>query len=201
MGRRFFTSIWLAAALLAACGAPTVGQAGTIGNDQPRTLQTPTGAPSTAAPTQTATASAASTVTAAPITVAPAPRAQAPTTAPATAAPATAVPATAPPATAAAATVAPTSKPAGVVFTAVRSPVSRGGTGLVTVSTAPTAPCAITVTYKSGPSTAQGLTAKIADVSGFVTWTWNIGTNTTFGTWPIDVRCGGSSGRATFVVQ
>ncbi|MGH2472952.1 MAG: hypothetical protein ACRDG6_11190 [Candidatus Limnocylindria bacterium] len=72
---------------------------------------------------------------------------------------------------------------------------------MVTVSTAPNISCAITVTYKSGPSEAQGLVPKISSPAGAVTWTWNIGPSTTLGTWPIDVTCGGASGRATFVVQ
>jgi hypothetical protein len=79
--------------------------------------------------------------------------------------------------------------------------MSRNGTGLVTISTAPSVSCAITVTYKSGPSSAQGLAPKISNAAGAATWTWNIGPSTTLGTGPIDVTCGGASGRATFVVQ
>jgi hypothetical protein len=71
----------------------------------------------------------------------------------------------------------------------------------VTVRTAPGATCSITVTYKSGPSSAQGLTQKTADSNGAVTWSWIVGGNTTAGSWPIDVRCGSSSARATFDVQ
>jgi len=113
----------------------------------------------------------------------------------ATPAPQTAAPTVAP------ATAASTAKPVGVVFTWVRSPVSRNGTGLVAVSTAPNVSCTILVTYKSGPSSAQGLTPKTSDGAGAVSWTWNIGSNTTLGTWPIDVTCGGARGHATFVVQ
>ncbi|HYY53976.1 MAG TPA: hypothetical protein VFA01_01225 [Candidatus Dormibacteraeota bacterium] len=46
------------------------------------------------------------------------------------------------------------------MFVSVRSPVSRGGVGQVTVSTKPLAACTIVVTYKSGPSGAQGLGPK-----------------------------------------
>jgi len=98
-------------------------------------------------------------------------------------------------------TVAPALPPAaGVAFTFVKSPVAPNGTGQVTVATAPNAACTIVVTYKSGPSTAQGLIPKTADGNGNVSWTWNIGTNTTAGTWPIDVRCGAATAHATFVV-
>jgi hypothetical protein len=98
-------------------------------------------------------------------------------------------------------TAAPTAKPVGVVFTSVRSPVSRNGTGLAAVSTAPNISCTIVVTYRSGASTAQGLIPKTSDAAGAVSWTWNIGGNTTLGTWPIDVTCGSARGHATFVVQ
>ncbi len=105
------------------------------------------------------------------------------------------------PAAATTATAAPTAKPVGVVFTSVRSPVSRNGTGLAAVSTAPNTSCSIVVTYKSGQSSAQGLIPKTSDGAGAVSWTWNIGATTTLGEWPIDVTCGGVRGHATFVVQ
>src|SRR6266566_1995356 len=52
---------------------------------------------------------------------------------------------------------ATTPGPVTVTFTSVRSPVSRGGTGQVTVSSSANMSCSITVTYASGPSSAQGL--------------------------------------------
>lgn len=60
--------------------------------------------------------------------------------------------------------------------------------------------------YASGPSRAQGLDPKTADDAGGVTWSWTVGTNTTLGSWPVDVRCtspGGqsASARQFFVVQ
>jgi micrococcal nuclease len=57
------------------------------------------------------------------------------------------------------------------------------------------------VHYKSGPSKAQGLTPQTADGAGNATWSWIVGTNTTPGSWPIDVLCGTASARTTFVVQ
>jgi hypothetical protein len=131
-----------------------------------------------APPSQSGTASSA-TLAASPVTVAPS-RAPSPTAPPVTRSP---------------------SLPTQVSFTSVRSPVSRGGTGLVNVTTAPNMACTITVTYKSGPSQAVGLGPKNSDSSGAVSWTWNIGTNTTAGTWPIEVQCGTASGRTSFVVQ
>jgi hypothetical protein len=55
--------------------------------------------------------------------------------------------------------------------------------------------CGIVVHYKSGPSRAQGLTAKTTNGAGLVSWSWFIGTNTTPGQWPIDVTCGSASGQ------
>lgn len=94
-----------------------------------------------------------------------------------------------------------TPNPGGVFFTSVRSPVARGQQAGVTVSTVPSRVCAITVTYKSGPSTAQGLAPATADGNGRASWSWQVGTNTTPGSWPIDVTCGNASARAFFVVR
>jgi hypothetical protein len=69
----------------------------------------------------------------------------------------------------------------------VTSPVRPGANATLTAKTAPGASCSIKVYYKSGPSTAQGLTTKTADSSGIVSWAWKVGTNTTPGSWRIVV--------------
>jgi competence protein ComEC len=69
----------------------------------------------------------------------------------------------------------------------VTSPVARGSNATLIAKTVPGTQCTITVNYASGPSTASGLTPKIADSSGNVSWTWNIGGKTTPGTWKIVV--------------
>jgi beta-lactamase superfamily II metal-dependent hydrolase len=69
----------------------------------------------------------------------------------------------------------------------VTSPVARGASATLIAKTVPGAQCTITVNYASGPSTASGLTPKIADSSGNVSWTWNIVVKTTPGTWKIVV--------------
>ena len=132
--------------------------------------------------------------------------APAPTTSPSgvetsTKAPAASPTLTSPPIPSTPTPTAPTPRAVTVTFTSVRSPVSRGGTGQVTVSSSADTSCSITVTYSSGPSSAQGLAPKVTDAAGAVSWSWTIGTNTTRGTWPIDVRCGSTSARTTFVVQ
>ena len=91
-----------------------------------------------------------------------------------------------------------------LTFVSVRSPVSPGSEGLVTIHTSPNTYCAITVIYKSGPSKAQGLGPQVADTYGKITWAWKIGTRTTPGVWPIVVECGKDQItriRTTFEVQ
>jgi len=108
------------------------------------------------------------------------------------------------PAPTAAPTVAPL--PSHSVQLTVTSPVRRGSTARADATTTGSSSCTITVTYASGPSSAQGLTPKTANSSGAVSWSWTVGGNTTVGTWPVDVACTSPSGqraaaRATFVVQ
>ena len=69
----------------------------------------------------------------------------------------------------------------------VTSPISAGAYATLKAKTVPNASCGITVYYKSGPSTAQGLYTKQADSSGNVAWTWKVGTRTTPGSWQIVV--------------
>ncbi len=92
-----------------------------------------------------------------------------------------------------------------VTLVSITSPVSHGRAASISVKTAPGASCTITVTYKSGPSRAKGLTPKTADGAGGVEWSWIVGTRTTPGTWPVSVTCssGGKTGtlHASFEVQ
>jgi len=69
----------------------------------------------------------------------------------------------------------------------VTSPISPGAYATLNASAPPGAQCSIVVYYKSGPSTAQGLYNKQADVNGDVSWTWKVGTRTTPGSWRIVV--------------
>jgi micrococcal nuclease len=77
-----------------------------------------------------------------------------------------------------------------VKFAGVRSPVPRGGIGMVTIQTSSQIYCTIAVIYKSGPSKAQGLVPKTSDAQGRIRWMWRVGSRTTPGTWPIIVECG-----------
>ena len=65
--------------------------------------------------------------------------------------------------------------------------VSPGEIAHIKVKSQPNADHAITVTYSSGSSTANGLEDKVSDDSGYVYWSWKVGTNTRDGTYPIDI--------------
>ncbi len=65
--------------------------------------------------------------------------------------------------------------------------VSRGDRASLSARTVPGASCQITVSYKSGPSSARGLSPGTADETGKVSWSWTVGSNTTPGSWPIVV--------------
>jgi hypothetical protein len=83
----------------------------------------------------------------------------------------------------------PTSASARVRLVHVTSPISAGSYATLTASVTSLRTCSITVYYKSGPSRAQGLYPK-RPAGGRVSWTWKVGTRTTPGRWPIEVRCG-----------
>jgi hypothetical protein len=86
-----------------------------------------------------------------------------------------------------------------VRLVSVTSPVDAGAYARLTVNVSPRATCSITVYYKSGPSSAQGLYPKRGTR---ISWTWKVGTRTTPGRWPIVVRCGGAGSlRTSFVVR
>lgn len=124
---------------------------------------------------------------------------------------ATPAPTVAPPAATQAPTVAPTpaptpAPPAHTVSLTVTTPVGRNQDATASATTTAGSNCTITVTYNSGPSTAQGLEPKTASAAGAVSWTWRVGGNTALGTYPVDVRCTSPLGqvatqRVMFTVQ
>lgn len=65
------------------------------------------------------------------------------------------------------------------------SPVNPGDITEITVKGEPYKKYSIKVYYSSGQSDAEGLTPKIADDLGYVSWTWKVGTRTTPGTYSI----------------
>lgn len=77
-----------------------------------------------------------------------------------------------------------------VTLVRITTPVSAGSYATLTVKVSKAARCSITVYYKSGPSSAQGLYPKRTNGQRRVSWTWKVGTRTTAGRWPITVSCG-----------
>jgi hypothetical protein len=79
---------------------------------------------------------------------------------------------------------------AAVHLVRLTSPVQPRSEATLTARVIPhTVRCSITVTYKSGPSHAAGLSPKRPSRTGRVTWTWEVGPSTTPGRWPIVVSC------------
>jgi len=90
-----------------------------------------------------------------------------------------------------AALVCAASAGAAVHLVRLTSPVAAGSEATLTARVIPRNPrCSITVSYKSGPSQAAGLSPKSPSRTGRVSWTWTVGRNTTSGRWPIVVACG-----------
>jgi len=99
-----------------------------------------------------------------------------------------------------AALAVPAAAEAKVKLVSVTSPAPPGSHATLTVAVSRPATCSIIVMYKSGSSHARGLNPT-RSVSGRVSWTWMVGTNTTGGRWPIYVYCGAAGALQTsFVV-
>jgi len=88
-----------------------------------------------------------------------------------------------------------------VKIVSLTSPISGGKQAAIEVATVPKASCNIVVTCDSGPSAAKGLEPKTAAASGSVSWTWNVGTTTTPGKWPVTVTCTSGGKQATAKAQ
>ncbi|GIQ67479.1 hypothetical protein DUZ99_08535 [Xylanibacillus composti] len=88
-----------------------------------------------------------------------------------------------------------------IEISSVTTPVYAGDYAELTARVRPGAKAEIDVIYKSGSSRAKGLEEKTADENGLVSWTWQVGSNTSAGTWSIVVRSEGESVRTTFEVK
>lgn len=82
----------------------------------------------------------------------------------------------------------------------VTNEVRRGERASITMTGQPNTEYKITVMFATGPSTAQGLEPAFSDDEGFVTWTWLIGSNTSFGTFEIIVAEVDAEDNSEFVV-
>lgn len=71
----------------------------------------------------------------------------------------------------------------------ITSPLVPGSNAMLTVKTNPEAKCKVSAIYNNVPSTDSGLSEKIADGYGMVTWTWTVEASAPVGVWPIKVVC------------
>jgi hypothetical protein len=69
------------------------------------------------------------------------------------------------------------------------SPVKIGANTSITIKTKAGSTCDIVVTYNNIASKDSGLTKKVADDYGNITWTWTITKTVPIGTWPAKVTC------------
>ena len=76
-----------------------------------------------------------------------------------------------------------------VRFKTFPASVARNANATVVVNVKAGATCSISVTYKSGRSTAAGLVSKKASSSGVASWTWKVGSRTSIGAWPVRISC------------
>ena len=79
--------------------------------------------------------------------------------------------------------------PEGVAIESVTSTVNAGSNASVSVITNAGSKCAITVSYDGIQSNDSGLTTKVANAYGSVTWSWTVGNSVPAGTWPISITC------------
>jgi hypothetical protein len=94
-------------------------------------------------------------------------------------------------------TMARSAEPLPVKVVTLSATVRRGDNASISVQTVAKAACTIAVRYKTGLSTAAGLTRKTADGAGRVGWTWRVSTTATKGKWPITVACSADGRQGT----
>lgn len=95
-------------------------------------------------------------------------------------------------------TKAPTEAPTAIVFTEYTDYVEAGSNAFVTIQGAPNTEYSIHVYYSTKESSAEGLENKTSDSSGYVTWEWKVGPNTTPGAHSITVKGGGTESSVSF---
>lgn len=77
----------------------------------------------------------------------------------------------------------------GASVSALTSPVAPGSNTSISIRTTPGSKCVISVTYNDVASTDSGLTPKVADEYGAISWTWTVGKDVPVGKWPVEVTC------------
>jgi hypothetical protein len=79
----------------------------------------------------------------------------------------------------------------------ITTPVRRNEYAQCTIQGKPNTRYSITVFYKSGAATADGLESKYSDANGFVTWEWKIGGKTTLRDNQVTISGGGETIKTT----
>lgn len=87
----------------------------------------------------------------------------------------------------------------GVAIQMLTTPVVPGLNASVTAKTNTDSKCSIQVLYNEVASRDSGLTPKIADDYGMVSWTWTVESNVPLGKWPVKIACALGSKSAVVV--
>jgi len=80
----------------------------------------------------------------------------------------------------------------GVSVQMLTTPIKPGSNASVTVKTNPDANCTVKAVYNKIPSIDSGLSQKVADEYGMVTWTWSVEASAPLGKWPVTITCANS---------
>lgn len=81
------------------------------------------------------------------------------------------------------------------------SPIKSGGNANLKIKGIPNTEYHISVVYSSKESTANGLENQIADMNGYASWTWKVGTNTKEGTYKVTISGGGYTKQFDLIVE
>lgn len=77
----------------------------------------------------------------------------------------------------------------GVSVQMITSPLVPGSNAMINIKTNNDARCKISVVYDKTASTDSGLSEKVADEFGVVSWTWTVEPTAPVGSWPVIVTC------------
>jgi hypothetical protein len=79
--------------------------------------------------------------------------------------------------------------PVGVSVQLLTTPVAPGSNASITIKTLPIVNCTISVVYDKIASKDSGLTSKVSDEYGSITWAWTVEPTVPTGKWPVTVTC------------
>lgn len=79
--------------------------------------------------------------------------------------------------------------PIGTAIQTATPETKPGENASISVRTNAEANCSIVVKYNNVPATDSGLSPKVADEFGVISWAWTVAPSAPSGKWPIDVMC------------